>query len=333
MDTKVSIIVPVYCCEQYIRQCAESLFCQTLKELEVIFIDDCSPDRSIEVLKDTILAYPEREGQINIISLEKNGGPDNARRVGCHQSHGDFIMFVDSDDTIEKDMASKLYTAAIEQNADLVCCRRRAFYDDGRSEEVKLHDKVNDREEYLGKMICMMTADASPNITNKLFSRQLLQKIKLTPVGSIAEDWVVCVQTAHLADCIVSIDEELYNYRIRTDSLSHQSTKEGALRSCAADMANIDLIISYLESEGLAMRFKDEIQARKYVAKGSVAWLIDDKEMYRKWKSIYKEVNFGILFNPYMDSYRKKVYILRLLRIEKEYRQLISKVKSLFKAS
>ena len=103
IQPKVSVIVPIYKAERTIERCAESLLEQTLKELEFIFINDCTPDKSMILLRKTIEKYPKRKKQVRIIDLKKNQGIANVRRNGIEHAKGDYILFVDSDDWVEKD--------------------------------------------------------------------------------------------------------------------------------------------------------------------------------------------------------------------------------------
>lgn len=331
MNCKVSVIVPVYNSALYIGKCVDSLMRQTLQEIEYIFVNDCSTDDTVEVLERAIALYPERKDQVRLIHLEKNSGPGMARYRGFVQSRGSFILFVDSDDTIDREMTSKMYRLAMDGNADLVCCGRKTFSADGHLEAVDAFAAAANREEYFRHYICMMTGDLSANITDKLIGRQLLEKVRHIPTGKCAEDWALCVQLVHKARSIVTTDEALYHYHIHPGSLIHFSTKEEALRVTEDDQANIGLIISYLEEEGLACQYRREIEARKYTAKGTFANMIDDDEMYRQWKNTYREVNWRILFNPYMTFYSRKIYLLKWLRIETEYRSFMDSIGRLLK--
>ena len=117
---KVSILVPVYGVEPFIEECAVSLFEQSYKDLEYIFVDDCSPDKSIEVLEDVINRYPDREKQVRIIHNEINRGSGATRSIALAAATGDYVMFVDSDDVITTDAVEKLYIQQEKTNADIV---------------------------------------------------------------------------------------------------------------------------------------------------------------------------------------------------------------------
>lgn len=331
MNCKVSVIVPVYNAAQYIVRCVDSLMGQTLEDIEYIFVDDCSTDDTVEVLERATALYPERKDRVRIIHLEENSGPGIARHRGFVQSTGAFIMFVDIDDSIDSEMASKMYKLAVDNNAELVCCGRKTFFEDGRLKNVDSFAEAGDKEQYFRHYICMMSGDLSANITDKLISRRLMETVKHIPAGKIAEDWALCVQLVHKAEHIATTDEALYHYHIHPGSLFHFSTKEEALKVAEYDKANIDLVISYLEEEGLAEKYRYEIEARKYTAKGTFANMTDDDAMYRQWKDTYREVNRSILFNPYMTFYSRKVYLLKWFRIERKYRSIMDSIQHFLK--
>lgn len=119
---KVSVIVPIYKVEPFIKRCANSLFEQTLQNVEYIFVDDATPDNSIHLLKEVVAFYPNRNEQIHIIHHKVNKGLPAARNTGLEMVSGEYIFHCDSDDYVEPDMLEKLYQKAEETNADMVWC-------------------------------------------------------------------------------------------------------------------------------------------------------------------------------------------------------------------
>lgn len=119
---KVSIIIPVYKAEKYIERCVRSLFSQTLNDIEYIFVDDASPDKSIDIVRRISKEYPERLHQIKIIRHDTNNGVSQSRQDGLDSSTGEYIIHCDPDDWIEPNMYESLYLKANEDNADIVIC-------------------------------------------------------------------------------------------------------------------------------------------------------------------------------------------------------------------
>ena len=119
INLKVSVIVPVYNSEIYLRDCLESLLNQTLTELEIILVDDASTDKSIEIMAEYKSQYPK----IKIFKSEQNKGQGASRNIGMSLVTGEYIGFLDSDDYVAPTMYENLYNAAKENNADIVTTR------------------------------------------------------------------------------------------------------------------------------------------------------------------------------------------------------------------
>lgn len=113
---KISVIVPVYNVENYLRECLESIINQTLKEIEILCIDDCSTDNSYSILEE----YAKKDNRIILIkNLENKGGGYN-RNIGIKEARGEYISFIDSDDYVLKDYLENLYNTAKKYNSDIV---------------------------------------------------------------------------------------------------------------------------------------------------------------------------------------------------------------------
>lgn len=113
---KVSVIIPVFNTEKYLRKCLNSVCNQTLQDIEIICINDCSTDGSLEILRE----YAGKDIRIKLIELFENGGAAKARNIGIDIAHGEYIGFVDSDDFVDLDFYEKLYKKAVETGADAV---------------------------------------------------------------------------------------------------------------------------------------------------------------------------------------------------------------------
>ena len=152
---KVSILVPVYGVEQVIANCAETLFAQTYDELEYIFVDDCTPDHSIEVLQQVLQKYPERQRQVKILRHEKNRGVGAARLNALLAATGDFIMHVDSDDWLPTDAVERLVNKQQLTDADIVDGGYMEKYADGT--ERKVTPWHGSKESYLKLLLAQNT--------------------------------------------------------------------------------------------------------------------------------------------------------------------------------
>lgn len=117
---KVSILIPVYGVEKYIERCARSIFDQTYQNLDIVFVDDCTPDKRIEILRRVLDDYPERKAQTRIIRHEHNRGLAAARNTAVAAATGTFLTHVDSDDWLELDAVEELVKKQVETGAEIV---------------------------------------------------------------------------------------------------------------------------------------------------------------------------------------------------------------------
>ena len=143
---KVTIAVPVYGVEAYVGKCAESLFEQTYSNLEFLFINDCTPDRSIEVIERVLDRFPDRKKQVRIINQGKNKGCPAARNLAVQLATGDFLFHVDADDYIEKDAVASLVSEQSLDDADLVVANY-VIESAGSTSVVKYCDTSKPKEE------------------------------------------------------------------------------------------------------------------------------------------------------------------------------------------
>ena len=131
-------MVPIYNVENFISRCLESLFSQTYSNIEYVFVNDCTPDNSMTILSDMLQKYPSRATMVKIINNSQNHGIAIVRNTLLENATGDYILFVDSDDWIEKDMVINLVDKAASTDADIVGCD---YYED-------YHDNMVIRKQY-----------------------------------------------------------------------------------------------------------------------------------------------------------------------------------------
>lgn len=128
MEYKISVIVPVYNVEKYLDRCLKSIVTQSLKDIEIIIVNDCSPDNSLKIIKK----YMEIDRRIILIDKIKNEGLTSARNSGLEIAQGEYILHIDSDDWIEQDYLKDMYELAIKYDADMVISDYYRDYDDGK---------------------------------------------------------------------------------------------------------------------------------------------------------------------------------------------------------
>ena len=212
-DPKISVIVPVYSVEKFIRQCAESLCAQDYGNIELIFVDDGSPDRSMEILQEVLDSHPAVKAK-SVVIRQKNAGLPQARMSGLRAATGDFIIHVDSDDWVEPDYLSKLAGKAVEEDADVVYCDFFKEYEGKLSRVDRERDIVSPDGPAAAKAVHNGVIRAY--MWNKLASRKLydLDNMIVPPRG-YHEDIVFQTQILYSATKCVHLKEPLYHYRRR----------------------------------------------------------------------------------------------------------------------
>lgn len=251
---KVSVIVPVYKVEPFIGRCARSLFAQTLEDIELVFVDDASPDRSMEILQEVLAGFPQRREQVKLLRMPVNSGLPAVRKAGFEASSGDFVIHCDSDDWVEETLCARMWETAVSEGADVVVCD---YYAE-RDGESAVTDACGDPDRDLtGRLLC----GEVPGYTwNKLVRRDLFERLACWPAANMWEDKVLSLQHLYHSGKTVFLHEPLYHYRI---SGAGMCLSEQARTKVSQLQANVALMLSFLEERGLAGRYGREISALK----------------------------------------------------------------------
>lgn len=221
---KVSIIIPVYNVEKYLRQCLDSVVNQTLTDIEIICVNDCSPDNSAEILSE----YAKKDNRIKIITLEENGGLGNARNVALKAVQGDYIMFLDSDDWLELDACEKAYSQISKNNNDFVILGLYA-YNQSTNKRCINSKKIEPFLDIQGKASAMPVEIHTPFFGNgecwyKIYKKGFLLDNNLEFDKGAFEDQRFNVRILTLAKSISVLNKPLYNYRKHNESITASST-------------------------------------------------------------------------------------------------------------
>lgn len=208
---KVSILVPVYNVEQYIERCARSLFEQTYPDLEFVFVNDCTPDRSMEILEQVMKDYPNRESAVKIINHERNRGVAAARNTLLDNADGDFVSWVDSDDWLEPNSIELLADKQLKTNSDIVSGNIFVHYVSEVKELVEKEYK-DKREMLYNQLKDTWTNDTF--IWGRLFRRSLFEDnhIRCVEGRNFAEDRYIVVRLSYYANSFTTINAVIYNY-------------------------------------------------------------------------------------------------------------------------
>ncbi|WP_226063368.1 glycosyltransferase family 2 protein [Kaistella polysaccharea] len=221
MRPTVSIIVPVYQVEQYLRKCLESLVDQTLQNLEILVINDGSPDHSQEIIEEFQHKFPHL-----IRSFQKeNGGLSDARNFGLDRATGDYIGFVDSDDTVSPTMFAEMYQLAIAHNAEMVICNLQKVDEKGTvtqnlTQIPNMPEKIFLREHF------SVFADLSYFACNKIYERKLFEG-KRFKKGVHFEDIQLIPQLLLECNVIAQTQNFHYKYLERADSITKIHSEKG----------------------------------------------------------------------------------------------------------
>ena len=215
MGKKVSIIIPVYNAAKYIERCARSLFEQTLKDMEFIFIDDCSFDNSISIVKKTACEYPYRKGQVVIKRHSYNKGPSEARNTGLSLAKGKFIGYCDSDDWCRPKMFEELYQTATQKGADLVWCDFMFAKSDKSYEPHCTINCTGDKKTQLRHIQSIWTV-----LWNTIAKKDLHEKYNLTFPEKLTycEDFWLMFRLYYYANKVAKVSIPYYYYNQENDS-------------------------------------------------------------------------------------------------------------------
>ena len=297
-DPLISVIVPVYKVEKYIERCVRSLLSQSLDNIEYIFIDDASPDKSVDIIERCLLLFPNRYGNVKIIRREKNHGLTSARNLGLLKATGKYIYHCDSDDCLAVNMLEKLYRLASENDYDIVWSD--FYFDYGSkiipqlSSDVK-HDKVKMLKEYISygwTVVWNMICKRSIYIDNNIRSNE-----KLT----FCEDYELTVRLLALANSWGKVPEPLYYYN-RTNAQSIINTsllKDRFQQTVTSEVMACISVDSFFRKVGLYDSLIKELSWRHLKAKRGFLYPYIEKD---KFNSLWQDAYTYVSENPFCSK-------------------------------
>ena len=241
---KVSVIVPVYNVEQYIRRCMVSIQKQTLSDIEVIVVNDATPDNSMAIVQE----MAKDDQRMKILNHEKNMGLMWTRRTGYMAATGDYITFCDSDDYLPNDALEKLYLVAVELNADIVAGNLMILSKTGKETIWKSELKYGNTK--VDVLRSLLRQELGHNLCGKLFKASLLQGYRYNTYehATNGEDGCLFYQVIANMDLMTVINEVVYFYIQNTESSSQVKLSEIALESiCIANTERIAAVNNFPE--------------------------------------------------------------------------------------
>ena len=219
----LSIITPIYNTQKYLNRCLDSLINQTLKDIEIICINDCSTDNSLEILKE----YQNKDKRIKIINLKENKKQGYARNIALNKANGEYIGFIDSDDWIDLNYFEKLYTKAKEYDCDI------ALATNVRIGNGITKKRLNLKEEKIAytlqEKIDLSNQAKNPCPTNKIYKKELLINNNITfSEGCFCEDKIFTTKAIYYSNKIISVPDIYYYYFENPTSTVNSKAKKHA---------------------------------------------------------------------------------------------------------
>lgn len=294
----ISIIVPIFKVRNFIERCANSLFEQTLKDVEYIFVDDASPDDSIDIVKACIECYPERKEQVRILVHEQNQGLPAARNTGLAVATGEYVFHCDSDDFVEREMLEEMYNAAKTQDADVVYCD---FYLSFEKNERYMSNPVYKTAEDMFKK-GLLGGAMKYNVWNKLVRRSLYTDNAITfPAGHGMGEDMTMIRLAACAKSVAYVPKAFYHYvKLNTNAYSATMSE----RHKVDILFNVNQTVEFLQN-----KFGDALDKEIAFFKLNTKFpflIIDDESQYEVWKEWWPEANKYICENK-AQSFRTRL--------------------------
>lgn len=305
---RISVIVPMYNVQDVICRSVSSLYSQTMRDFEIIFVDDCSTDSTLEVLKAQLKQHNEHSVTVKIISHEVNEGVAAARNTGLDNAAGDYIYYVDADDFIDPNALECLYTEGIRHGADIVGCEWLLSF--SVKERYMRQPDVSTGEE---AFIQMTNGVMRWNLWLYLAKRSLYEKndIRFISGMNMGEDMMVMMKLMLFADKVQILHKALYHY-IQTN----QSSLTKDYRNYKYQITtNINAVECFLEG-----RYVEQMLKLKLAVK--LPLLISDKIIdYDEWQMWFPEANvlarsnYGVSWRTFILQfavYKKQYWLLKL---------------------
>ena len=310
---KVSIIVPVYNVENYLDKCLNSLVNQTLKDIEIIVVNDGSPDNSSKIIDKYVKKYKHVKGYDKV-----NGGLSDARNYGVKYATGEYIAFIDSDDYVDKSMMEKMYNKAVSDNLDIVVC-----------DSIEVMDGCDNDKGILKKSNLRYSCDdvnnyiiSPPMAWCRLFKRNLFDKIKFTK-GIYYEDLDLSPSLVKYTNKIGFIEEGLYYYVKRNNSIMRQNKYNDKLLDIFKVLQKNKKLLGKKYSEEVEYLYITHLlrsASLRFVDYNEASELLDKvisvmKSEFPNYKNniYYKKSSFKLKLICYF-AYRKNINMLRLLK-------------------
>ena len=303
---KISVIIPVYNVYKYIAKCLDSLVNQTLDDIEIIVVNDGSPDDSQVVIDEYVKKYPDKVKSY----IKENGGQGSARNFGYKKASGEYIGFIDSDDYIDREMYKELYNAAKEKDADIAMCANTIVYENNNNQKIEYlflktgNDKVNALFNNAG-------------VCNKIYKRDLLKDLSFRSKVWY-EDIDYVIKAIIKSKKVAFVNQGYYYYLLREGSTMNNSNMKRNLEIIDA----FDSLIKYLKDNKYYDEYVEEITylAIFHIYISAIVRIIKMEKSSEQLMIINKLRDY---MNKNFSDYRQNKYLYLLDRNKKLIYNLI----------
>lgn len=315
--SKVGVIIPVYGVEKYIERCARSLFEQTLDDIEFIFINDCTPDSSVEILMDVLEEYPNRFHQVKVVNMDHNSGQAAVRQKGIELATSDYVIHCDSDDYVDKDMYRLMYEKAVSGKYDIVVCDML----EGHGNEWTYRNGMSLESDDLVSDILMKILSSG---CNKLVASSIAKMSGIVfPVENTCEDLALMVQYALEAKSIGYIDKPLYYYNRRPTSILGNRSPQSMLAKNRQMVANFDIAYAAMKRHKVENKYRKEILHIRMWIKNQLLPVMPDQNCTKLWRDTYREINPKVLWSTVFTLREKMNFVITYLGLYPAYCKFI----------
>lgn len=299
MNPLISIIVPIYNVELYLEKCIDSIIAQDYTPLEIILVDDGATDRSGEICDK----YAKRYENITVLH-KKNGGLSSARNAGMEIMQGEYVCFIDSDDSIAPNMISTLYNDIYANNADISCISFLSIFPDRKVKNTEL-TRILVLSKKAALDCFLFNGYLTPCACGKLYKRELWENIKF-PEGRLFEDQLTIYKVLDLAEKVVFNPEPKYFYLKREGSIGHSKFNKKTYDLYQAINEEYDFIVGKypeLKANMSVAKITWELVFINMMIQSDKRW--HDKDLIKRSRKFARENIFSVFRCPYINLTRK----------------------------
>ncbi len=308
---KVSVVIPVYGVEKYIERCARSLFEQTLDDIEYLFIDDCSPDKSVIILENVLEDYPNRKPQVTIHHMEQNSGQAKVREWGMRKAKGEYIIHCDSDDWVDLDFYEKLIEATENGKKDIIVCP--IVVTDG---SYKRYMKISNSQNPNDFLSDILLAKTNWSLCNKLIKRSLIISNIVYPKVNMGEDLALTAQFLLNANSIVTLQKKpCYYYYTNQESITRQEEAGKIINRFNWACENLRVVENAMKIKGKSTSI---LVFQKNKQRNIVIPAISSKATFFLWFNTFPEINWRIIFSTFIPT-KEKIRFIRTIFMNIKY--------------